>query len=262
MNDYTETSGFFSILHDFAVEAWTFILIDIRRLSGWLVANILFSMVIPFGVILMISLASPTITNELGIIYISGNIITSISNLCITSLAQSLIGMRSKNGFEHLATLPIYKLSPLIGRFVSSAIGTIPSLILMPVIGMALFKVRFSMSIWLIIVIMISIITMTGIGAIIGTCIDNYEKSNTISMIMMFFVMFGTPVYYSLDSLPYAIRIFQRLLPFSYSLEAMRHLMMTPVLNRVVIQDLIVLVVFMIISLGLTAKFFSWRQRS
>ena len=197
----------------------------------------------------------------MGIIYISGNIITSISNLCISSLAQSLIGMRFQNGFEHLATLPIYKVSPLIGRFVSAAIGTVPSLILMPIIGMWLFNVKFYMSIWLVIVIIISMITMTGIGAIIGTCIDNYEKSYTISMIMMFFVMFGTPVYYSLDALPYVVRIFQRMLPFSYSLEAMRQLMLTPSLNRIVIMDLIALIIFMVFTLGLTAKFFTWRQR-
>lgn len=253
--------NFTSVLHNFIVETWTFIIIDIKRLSGWIIANLLFSMVIPFGIILMISLMSSEITKEMGIIYISGNIITSISNLCISSLAQSLIGMRSQNGFEHLATLPIYKMSPLFGRFVSSAIGTVPSLILMPFIGMWLFKVKFYMSIWLIIVIIISMITMTGIGAIIGTCIDNFEKSYTLSMIMMFFVMFGTPVYYSLDALPYVIRIFQRMLPFSYSLEAMRQLMLTPTLNRIVIMDLIVLIIFMIITLGLTAKFFSWRQR-
>ena len=102
---------------------------------------------------------------------------------------------------------------------------------------------------------------MTGIGAIIGTYIDNYEKSYTLSMIMMFFVMFGTPVYYSLDALPYVVRIFQRMLPFSYSLEAMRQLMVTPALNRIVIMDLIVLSSFMLITLGLTAKFFTWRQR-
>jgi ABC-2 type transport system permease protein len=252
---------FASALHDFIIETCTFIIIDIKRLSGWIIANILFSMVIPFGIILMISLMSSETTKEMGIICISGNIITSISNLCISSLAQSLIGMRSQNGFEHLATLPIYRLSPLIGRFVSSALGTIPSLILMPMIGMWLFKVRFSMSIWLVIVIIISMITMTGIGAIIGTCIDNYEKSYTVSMILMFFVMFGTPVYYSMDALPYVIRIFQRLLPFSYSLEAMRQLMFTPTLNRMVIMDLIALIFFMIIVLGFTAKFFTWRQR-
>lgn len=120
---------------------------------------------------------------------------------------------------------------------------------------------KISMSNWLVIVVIISLITMTGIGAIIGTCIDNYEKSYTVSMIMMFFVMFGTPVYYSLDALPFIIRIFQRLLPFCYSLEAMRQLMITPALNRIVIMDLIVLSSFMLITLGLTAKFFTWRQR-
>ena len=252
---------FLSPLQDFLIEIWTFILIDIKRLSNWIIANIFFSMVIPFGILLMISLMSPNITISMGIIYISGNIITSISNLCISSLAQSLIGMRSQNGFEHLATLPIYRLSPLIGRFVSSAIGTVPSLILMPIIGMLLFKVEISMSIWLLAVIIITMIIMTGIGAIIGTCIDNYEKSYTVSMIMMFFVMFGTPVYYSMDVLPYVIRIFQRLLPFSYSLEAMRLLMLTPTLNRIVIMDLIALSIFMVITLGLTTKFFTWRQR-
>jgi ABC-type polysaccharide/polyol phosphate export permease len=246
---------------DFIIESWVFIQIELKRLSGWIITNILFSMVIPMGVILMISLMTVDMTKETAIIYISGNWITSISNLCISALAQSLISKRMQNGFEHLATLPIYRISPLIGTFISSAISTIPSLIIMPIIGMVFFRITFFISGWLVFIIIISIITMTGIGAIIGTCIDDYNKSYTISMIIMFVVMFGTPVYYSLDALPLVARIFHRLLPFCYSLEAIRSLMINPVLNSTVIKDIVVLFVFMIVSICFTAKFFTWKQR-
>jgi ABC-type multidrug transport system permease subunit len=261
-NRTNQTKTIVDSIKELLLECWVFILIDVKRLSGWLITNALFSMVIPLGIIFMISLMSIDMTKEVAVVYISGNIITSISNLCITSLAQSLIGKRMQNGFEHFATLPINRLSPLVGTFVSSAVGTIPSLIIMPIIGMLIFNVTISVSGWLIIIIIISVIIMTGIGAIIGTCIDDYNKANTIAMIVMFFVMFGTPVYYSLDALPFGLRIFQKLLPFSYSLEAMRSLMLKPVINNTIIIDFMALCLFMIISLALTLKFFVWKQRN
>ncbi len=250
------------ICRNFMVEMWTFFMIELKHQASLALVTALFSMVIPLGILLMISMMPIMITKNIAIMYISGNFITTISNLCISTLAQILIGIRMRNGFEHLATMPIYRGAPLLGTLFSSAISTVPALIIMPVIGMLLFGTTFYISVWLILVILLSIIIMTGIGAVIGTCSENYNKSNTISMIMMFFVMFGTPVYYAMDSLPGVVRIFQRMLPFCYSLEAMRSLMVNPVLTSVVIRDIIILIGFMLLSMGLTLKFFTWKQRS
>lgn len=236
-------------------------MVGIKQQASLIVVTTLFSMIIPLGVILMISLMPVVINNETAIIYISGNIVTSISNLCITTLAQLLIGARARNGFEHMATLPIFKYSPLIGMFFSSAISTIPSLIIMPIIGMYLLDATIYWNPWLILIIVMTIITMAGIGAVIGTCSDNYEVSHTVAFVSMFFVMFGTPVYYSMESLPSAIQIFQRLLPFSYSLEAMRYLMANNSPNGMVIRNTIILGGFMLLSIILTSRFFNWKQR-
>ena len=236
-----KNNSILSKLNHFFIETWTII--------------------IPTGVILMMYLMPIEISRDVAIIYISGNFITSISNLCITSLAQRLIGIRTKNGFEHLATLPIYRASPLLGTFFSTGVVTLPSLVIMPIIGVMLFKITFYVSGWLILIILLSIVLMTGLGAIIGTCSNDFNKSQTVTMIIMFFVMFATPVYYSLNALPFGIQIFQRLLPFSYALEAMRLLMKDSVLSSVVIRDILVLIGYVVLSLALTAKFFSWKNK-
>ncbi len=74
--------------------------------------------------------------------------------------------------------------------------------------------------------------------------------------------MFGTPVYYQLERLPLAVRIFQRLLPFSYSLEAMRSFMVNPSLNTIVIRDIIVLLGWMAASLWAASRLVTWKQKS
>lgn len=248
-------------IRNFFVESWTYFMVGIKQQASLIIVTTLFSMVIPLGVILMIFMMPIDINNETAIIYISGNIVTAISNLCITTLAQILISIRARNGFEHMATLPIYRWSPLVGMFCSSAISTIPSLLIMPFIGIQLFHAKIQCNLWLILIVFMSIVTMAGIGAIAGTCSDNYEVSNTVSMVMMFFVMFGTPVYYSIDSLPTIIKVFQRLLPFCYSLEAMRNIMMYGSPNAIVYRDIAILAVFMLVSLILTSRFFNWKQR-
>ncbi|WP_160676544.1 ABC transporter permease [Clostridium sp. C8-1-8] len=249
-------------IYNFVEETLIYFIIELKHIASFAIVATLFSMIIPLGIILMISMMPVQITKEAAVLYISGNFMTSISNMCIVTLAQLLAGIRAKNGFEHFATLPIFTASPMLGTFFSFFLTTLPSLIIMPIVGVLLFKIKFAVSIWLILVIIITMVTMIGIGAVIGTFSDNYEKTQTFTMIAMFFVMFGTPVYYQLEKLPFVIKIFQRLLPFSYSLEAMRSLMVNPSLNTIVIRDIIALLGWMAVSLWAASRLVTWKQKS
>lgn len=249
-------------VYHFINETWIYFKIELKHIASFAIMTTLFSMIIPLGIILMISMMPIEITKDVAILYISGNFMTSISNMCIVTLAQTLLGIRMKNGFEHFATLPIFTASPMLGTFFTFFLTTLPSLVIMPILGIFLFKITFVVSFWLVLVIVLTMITLIGIGAVIGTFSDNYQKTQTISMISMFFVMFATPVYYQLEALPLIFRIFQRLLPFSYALESMRLLMVNPSLNSIVIRDIIVLSLWMVVSLATASKFVTWKQKS
>jgi ABC-2 type transport system permease protein len=244
-----------------SVEIWTFFMIGIKQQASLAPINALLSMVIPNGIFLLMSVMPIEMTRATAIVYISGSIIVPMSNLCITTLAQILIGIRMNNGFEHMATLPIYRASPMLGMLFSSAVGVLPAIILNPYMGSWIFATSFVWSIWLVLVMFLTLLIMVNIGAVIGTCSEKYQFSHVISMIAMFFVMFATPVYYALDSLPFIIRIFQRLLPFTYALEAMRSLMVNPALTSTVILDFLALAVFWVISMLFAVKYFTWKQR-
>jgi ABC-2 type transport system permease protein len=260
--DDTFIKRLYCIISRARVEIWTFFMIGLKQQASMAALNALFSMVIPIGIIMMVRMMPIELTQEVAIVYISGNFITPMSNLCMSTLAQLLIGIRASNGFEHMATLPIYRASPLLGTLLSSAISVLPALFLVPVMGVWILKTSFAMSIWLVLVIVLSMLILICLGAIIGTCSERYHTSTTISMIAMFFVMFATPVYYPLDSLPTALQVLQRLLPFTYALEAMRSLMINPVLTPTVLRDIVVLFIFLIITVALAWRFFSWKQRS
>lgn len=253
--------SFYRSILDIIKETWIFFQIELKNVASFGIIAILFSMVIPFGIILMISMMPIEISREVAVIYISGNLVASISNMCVVALAQVLIGMRMQHGFEHLATLPIFAGSPILGTFLGFFVTTVPSLIVMPWLGSLLFNAAIEVSGWLILVILLTMVTMIGIGGVLGTFSENYRKANTITMIAMFFVMFATPLYYPMESLPFVIQVFQRFLPFSYSLEAMRTLMINPVISSVVIRDIIVLVIWMVIALCLASRFVTWKQR-
>lgn len=243
------------------LEIWFFFIVGLKQQISMIVVNALFSMVIPLGIILMVSMMPIEASHETAILYISGNFIVPMSNLCITTLAQVLIGIRMRNGFEHMATLPVYRISPLMGILFSSAVAVLPAMFLVPIIGTWIFNVRFIMSFWLILVLLISMLIMINIGAIIGTSSEHYHTSTSISMVAMFFVMFATPVYYAVDSLPFVLQIMQRLLPFTYSLEAIRSLMINPALTPTVLMDIIVLLFFLVVSTAFMLRFFTWKRR-
>ena len=247
---------------NFIDEVWIYFSIGIKQQKSLIVLTSLFSMVIPLGVVIMICMMPVNIDRETAIIYISGNLITSVSNLCITTLAQLLVNIRARHGFEHMATLPISRWTPLIGILLSSAVSTVPALIIMPIIGQFLFSIRIYINAVEIFILILGIIIMTGIGAIIGTCSDNYQVSDAVAMVMMFFVMFGTPVYYSIEKLPYAVQLFQRCLPFTYILESLRYVMENGTCGYIVYRNILILLGYMLIVLFFTNKFFNWNQHS
>lgn len=80
-------------------------------------------------------------------------------------------------------------------------------------------------------------------------------------MIMMFFVMFATPVYYSIEKLPVIIQLFQRTLPFTYILEAIRYVMLYGLANEMVNRNIVILFIYLLIVLFFTNKFFNWSQK-
>ena len=242
-------------------ESLIYFIIDAKQQRSIWIITLMFSMVIPMGILCMVALMPGEINRETAIIYISGNMISAISNLCIMTLAQLLIQTRQKNGFEHMATLPINRFSPLTGIFLSSAISTIPSLLLMPVVGMLLFDISLHVNLWLFVFVIISGIIMVSIGAVVGTFSDNYNLSYTLAEILMFVVMFATPVYYSIEELPAWFHILQRFLPFIYMLEGIRQILYDGTVNRMVYIDLLVLIIYMAVLLSFTFKFFSWKQR-
>lgn len=244
----------------FLKELWTLTAIELKafRIAGLSTTVVVLG--IPFGVIVIILLLSGGAQNW-GILYIGGGITLIISNLCLVFLAQRLIYLRESGGIQFFYTLPISPISLPLAILLAHIILVIPMIFFFLLITSLMFNLKTTISFWLLLIIILSILSFMGIGGVIGLYPKNYQRAKNLPTILMFLVMFGTPIFWPTELLPHFLQVLQRFFPFIYSVEGIRLALRLNIPNVQVYTDVLFLVLFAIISLFLSLRLNLWQER-
>lgn len=241
-------------------EIWAFMGIELKsfRLIG--VGTTAVVLGIPFGVMLIILLLTGG-SQSWGILYAGGGITLIISNLCLVTLSQRLVGLREKGGIEFYNSLPVSPISIQLGILLAYLIVVIPMILIFLFVCVVLFNLRFAISGWLPLIILLSILSFMGIGGIIGLYPRNYQKAHNLSTILMFLVMFGTPIFWPAEVLPKFVQTVQRFFPFIYSVEGIRISLGATKNSALIYHDILALAIFTVLSLFLTLRLNLFQER-
>jgi len=248
-------------LHSFFRQIWLFAKIELKSLRLTGLGMTMISLGIPFGVILVVLLIAGGATPELGRLYIGGGVALITCNLCLVTLAQRLIDLRAGGGVEFYSSLPVSPVSLNMGNLLAYFLLVIPMIITFILLSSLIFKLDVTVSWWLLLVILLSALSFMSIGAIVGLYIKNYHRARNVSTILMFFVMFGTPIFWPAKALPKTGQIFERLLPFIYAAEGIREALILPVDLDKMIMEISGLLIFTIIGLFLTFRLNMFQER-
>ena len=225
------------------------------RISG--VFSIILSVLMPVGVVVFLSIAQPNMPTEMRLKWILGNVIVSILQTCVGNLGGRIAQIKWYGGSEYYFVLPIKRVALMYGILINYLILSLPGIFAVLAAGAICYKVTYAFHPLLIVIFLEMIIAFCGFGFLIGMKSRNTGQAVALSQAISFFLMFLTPVYYSIYSLPLAYRWFAQMMPTTYATHGVASIIMND-MSPAVWTDAGVLAIFCIISLFIINQATRW----
>jgi ABC-2 type transport system permease protein len=174
--------------------------------------------------------------------------------------AIPLVQQREKLILKRLSATPLPRwtlvVSNIVVRLVLAAVQTI----LILVIGVGILGVQLTGD-WLRIVAVVGLgaVTFVSIGYVIASFARTEESANGMTSIVQFPLMFLSGIFFPLEIMPSWLRSIATFMPLTYLGDALRQVMVggTPFVPLGV--DVLVLGGWLVVCLGISARFFRWQ---
>jgi len=214
----------------------------------------------PIGILYVLKLLKVGKDPSHSLIVITGNMIISIIGIGIVSLAQWLSDMKMTNSFEYYAAMRVNKLLLILAIISAYAISSIPGMISVLLIGSWMFKFPLSFHPLLLPMILLTVFSSSGIGAMIGTYTSRVLEASVIANASYFLIIFFSPIFVPHEELPRLLQITSYLLPSRYATHGLRHFLKGGAINDQIVVDFLALFMFALLSFLLISKKFEWRE--
>lgn len=221
---------------------------------GTLVVSTLFPVLLVFG----LGYVGGERTRE-GLGYVvTGSVVVSLTTMGVTMLAQMLGQAKERGDFLYYASLPISK-----GAFVAALLAAkltiqLPGVLAALVAGSLIHGFPLVPSPVTLLVIPLTALSLSGLGAAFGLLSRNYQATNALSQLVLFVVMFASPVMIPAELLPAPLLWLGHALPPTYAADALRR-STAGVHDARLALDLGVLAAFALVSLVGVARGLRWR---
>ncbi|AZR74208.1 hypothetical protein BBF96_12850 [Anoxybacter fermentans] len=244
----------------FLKETWYITSIFLRTLRFYGLFTYVLSIFFPIAMLGFLKLLYGPFSVKKAYFIIAGNIVMSIVSICVTTLGQVITNMKRDNAIEFYAALPIINLSIIMGISLAYLIINFPSFIVVLFAGMIIFQVKIIPHIGLVLFIIATAWSLSGIGAIIGTYSKNIQAGTILSLVIGFSFYMLAPVYFSREAFPIYIRWITWFIPSTYSAEGVRATLFGYFTMREFF-NLLVLILFGVVLNILVLRKFQFRKK-
>lgn len=186
----------------------------------------LFSVVIaPLGFLLFAkALLPPGISGDAATRLMTGSLVFGIGIMTVNNLAQLMLWERFQGMLKLVVTSPVHPLSYALGIVVFSATqGMLTAAVVLsfaPLVG-----IHVHLSVWLIPVLLVTAVSMTGMGVIIATWSPSADSGGMLANLAGIMLTMLSPVYYPIERLPEWLRWPARFSPYTHAGEAVQRIL-------------------------------------
>lgn len=219
----------------------------------------LLSLIIPLGIMMIVHFIGGLKDPDMATQMLSGNLTLVLSQTCIIQIALAFNHLKTLGGFEQYSVFPIKRSAMIFAAILYRFVLIIPFLVALASISVLLLKVNFVFNPVILVVIALTALCFSNIGTLLGISSTDFVKTNNLVNILMFVIMFGTPLFYSITSFPVPIQIVQLMLPFAYVVDAIKRSLFSSEISFRLLLDVAALVLFTIISFILSTFFKKWQ---
>jgi ABC-2 type transport system permease protein len=230
---------------------------SVRTAWQWI---FLVSALLPLGLLYFLSFVASTSNRSVLLYYITGNVVVALMLNPLFMLSGQLSWAKQSKAFDFYAGLPISRTALILAAISVSVMFTIPGMILLLLLGMFLFHLWIVPSPLIVLVMILSPLALSGLGALIGILSPNQQVSGVFANIFMVLVMFLSPVFVPISRLPGILQITARVLPPTYAADALRQTL-SGSLTLAFLLDVAVLAAFSLGSFYLVTSRLDWRSR-
>jgi ABC-2 type transport system permease protein len=185
---------------------------------GTLTISALFPLLLVFGMGLVGGARSP---EELTYV-VTGSVVVSLTTLGVTVLSQGLAGARERGELLYYASLPISKGSFIAALVAARLLMQLPGVAVALVGGGLIHGTPLAPNPTVLLVIPLAALSISGVGAAFGLLAPSYQATNGLSQLVLFVVLFASPVMIPAELLPAPLQWLGWLMPPTYAADALR----------------------------------------
>jgi ABC-2 type transport system permease protein len=137
--------------------------------------------------------------------------------------------MRFMGSLDYFGTLPVRKSALILAIVLAFFLLALPAVLATTFLGSCLLGITLQPSLWLLLVIPICTLPLSGVGALIGVLARTQAESGTISTLLTLVMLGVGPVVIPPDRLPPFLQALGRLSPATYAASALRQTLLGPV---------------------------------
>ena len=197
-------------------------LVQILEERGWIAGAFTITTLFPLLVVFGLGRVGGRQTPESLAYIITRSTVVSLTTVGVTTLAQMLGEAKDRGVFLFYASLPIAKANLLVAMLGTKLLLQVPGILAALVGGSLIYGFPLSPNPLLLVIIPLSALSLSGIGAAFGLLSPSYQMTNALSQLVLFIVMFAAPVLIPPEALPIPLQWLGWLLPPSYAADAIR----------------------------------------
>jgi ABC-2 type transport system permease protein len=172
-----------------------------------------------------------------------------------TSMEAIVITFEKRVGaFERLQLAPISLVSILVGKILGGTVFGLIISIVMSLLTTVFLGAHIYNLLAFALILLLTSIAHSALGALVAVSVKEVFEAQTLSNYFRFPMIFLCGVFLPLDKMPLALRYLARLLPLTYSVEALQATMLNA--SSSVTLDLAALIVFCVLLTYLSSAIF------
>jgi ABC-2 type transport system permease protein len=186
-----------------------------------------------------------------------GLMIMIVMMTVMTGIPEAISKEKEMGTFDGMLSAPISQISVIIGKTAALCTRGFIQCIMILAIAMVLFGVTIQGSILLaFFMLILGIFSFIGIGIMAISMSGDQASSTMIVNLLMFPMMFLGGVFYPIQQMPWFMQAISKFIPLTYAADAMRKIMLLNAGISDVLPQIVILVVFGIVTMAIAVPLF------
>jgi ABC-2 type transport system permease protein len=204
------------------------------------------------GLVLGFGYIIPDISDISATYLVTGTATQSFVTIGLVMLPQFLSQAKADGRLDYMLTLPISREAYLLSQVTVVGVVALPGVAFAVLIGDWKYGLSLTPDPMMVPVMLLAVLSLAGVGVAMAVLIPQMQVTNAITQLIIFYVLFFSPVILPKEQLPAFLRHAADFMPPSYAADAVRATL-TDLPGTHLGRSLIVMASFAVASLGLAS---------